>query len=280
MDQRPAPTLPHMPRRLFACTPSRLAAFDCPRRYRFTYLDRPRPPTGPPWAHNTLGAAVHAALARWWSLPREHRTPDEGERLVERLWTREGFRDDAQSQRYRDRAARWVRDYLTEHADPDDEPAGVERTVAAPTERLALSGRVDRIDERGTQVVVVDYKTGRRGVSVDEARSSLALALYVVGVRRALRRACWRVELHHVPSGEIAAFEHTEESLARHVARAEATADDIVAATDTLAAGADPDAVFPPAPGPVCSWCDFRGVCPEGRAAAPAVKPWSALPEG
>ncbi len=115
---------------------------------------------------------------------------------------------------------------------------GVERTVAAPTRRLAVSGRVDRIDDRGAELVVVDYKTGRRGVSVDEARGSLALALYVVGVRRSLRRPCRRVELHHVPTGEVAAFEHTDESLERHVARAEATAEDIVAATDTMEAGA------------------------------------------
>ncbi|MBV9293834.1 MAG: recombinase RecB, partial [Frankiales bacterium] len=40
-----------MPARLFSCTPSRLATWqDCPRRYRFTYVDRPAPPKGPPWA--------------------------------------------------------------------------------------------------------------------------------------------------------------------------------------------------------------------------------------
>jgi hypothetical protein len=304
--------LPRMPQPLFACTPSRLAAFDCPRRYRFTYLDKPKPPSGPPWAHNTLGAAVHTALARWWSLPRAKRTPDEGERLTERAWSMSGgppgtrgvaagggFKDDAQSQRYRDVAARWVRDYLAEHVDPDDEPIGVERTVAAPTRRLALSGRVDRIDLRrhggppgngaggtpsseaaaaGGELVVVDYKTGRSGVSVDDARGSLALALYVVGTRRVLRRPCRRVELHHLPSGEIASFEHTDESLARHVARAETTAEDIVAATDTLQSGADPDDVFPAAPGPVCSWCDFRAHCAEGQAASPPVSSWAALP--
>jgi RecB family exonuclease len=276
--------LPNMPRRLFPCTPSRLSAFDCPRRYRFTYLDRPRPKPGPPWAHNSLGAAVHTALARWWSLPRAKRTPDEGERLTERAWTPLGFKDDAQSQRYRDVSARWVRDYLAEHANPDDEPIGVERTVAAPTRRLALSGRVDRIDERGgadesgAELVVVDYKTGRGGVSEDDARSSLALAMYVVGVRRSLRRPCRRVELHHLPSGEIASVEHSEQALQRHVARAEATADDIVAATDTLQAGADPDDVFPAVPGPRCSWCDFRAHCPQGQAASQPVSPWAALP--
>ncbi len=48
-----------MPRRLYTCTPTRLSSWlDCPRRYRMTYLDRPAPPKGPPWAHNSLGASI------------------------------------------------------------------------------------------------------------------------------------------------------------------------------------------------------------------------------
>ncbi len=59
-----------MPRRLYTCTPTRLSAWlDCPRRYRMSYLDRPSPPKGPPWAHNSVGASVHNALAGWWRLP-------------------------------------------------------------------------------------------------------------------------------------------------------------------------------------------------------------------
>ncbi len=53
-----------MPRRLYPCTPTRLTTWlDCPRRYRMTYLDRPPPPKGAPWAHNSVGASVHNALA-------------------------------------------------------------------------------------------------------------------------------------------------------------------------------------------------------------------------
>jgi putative RecB family exonuclease len=266
-----------MPKRLFACTPSRLASFDCPRRYRMTYLDRPTPPRGPAWAHNTVGAVVHLALHRWWLLARGRRTPPEGARLVERGWQGIGFRDDAQSRASLELAQHWVRRYLSERVDADVEPAGVERTVGATTGRLALSGRVDRIDDRDGELVVVDYKTGRRNLTDDDARGSQALALYVAAVRRTLRRGCRRVELHHLPSGTVTAFEHTDESLARQIVRAEQTADDIITATDTLASGADADDVFPPAPGPGCSWCDFRRHCPEGRAASADLDPWAGL---
>ena len=50
-----------------------------------------------------------------------------------------------------------------------------------------------------------------------------------------------------------------------------------MAATDTLAAGADPDDVFPANPGPRCGWCDYRRHCAVGQAAAPPHEPWSGL---
>ncbi len=103
-----------MPRRLYACTPTRLSAWlDCPRRYRMTYLDRPAPPKGPPWAHNSVGASVHNALAGWWRLPRRERSVPAAGDLLERGWIDEGFADNAQSVRYRDRARVMVERYVS-----------------------------------------------------------------------------------------------------------------------------------------------------------------------
>lgn len=266
-----------MPRRLLACTPSRLAAFeDCPRRYRFGYLDRPTPPKGPPWAHNSLGASVHNALRAWWGLPRARRTPEAAPALVTNAWVGEGYRDDAQATEVRRRATGWVEGYLREQ-DPDDEPLGVERTVATRTATLALSGRVDRIDGAPDgSAVIVDYKSGRALLSTDDARGSRALAVYALAAARTLRRPCHRVELHHLPTGTVHAHTHTDETLARHLRRAEETGADVVAATESLKAGGDPDETFPPRTGQHCSWCDWRRHCPAGRAAAPPKEPWVA----
>jgi RecB family exonuclease len=271
--------LPGMPRRLFSATPSKLATFaDCPRRYRFAYVDRPSPPKGPAWAHNSVGAAVHAALRSWWDLPVARRTALSARQLLYSVWAPNGFRDEEQAARWRAKAAGWISDYV-EGLDPTDEPVGTERTVGATTERLALSGRVDRIDQRGDELVIVDYKTGRSVCTDDEARGSPALAAYVLGARRTLRRPCNRVELHHLPSGTVAAFEHTDRSLANHVRRAEDIAHDITTATEALTGGEDKDAAFPAIPGQQCSWCDFRSSCPTGQAAAPTRETWSFLAE-
>ena len=266
-----------MPERLFVCTPSKLAAFaDCPRRYRFSYVDRPTPPKGPPWAHNSLGASVHTALKNWYAVPPDKRHLP---MLLKATWVREGYRDPDQERATYRRALAWLESYVAT-LDPADEPLGVERVVATKTAVLAFNGRADRIDSRrgpdGPEAVIVDYKTGRSGLDADDARGSQALALYAFAAQRVFRRPSRRVELHHLPTGTVASHEHTEESLARQVARAEDTARDIMAAEKAVAAGADPDREFPVNPGTLCQWCDFRRICPAGQA-APAKEPWAAV---
>jgi putative RecB family exonuclease len=265
-----------MPEKLFVCTPSKLAAFDdCPRRYRFSYVDRPAPAKGPAWAHNSLGASVHSALRGWYLLPPAQRTPAALPTLLRATWVSEGYRDEAQERAIFALALQWLRDYLAE-ADPHDDPVGVERFVAAKTSILALNGRADRIDRRGDELVIVDYKTGRSELSDDDARGSRALALYAYATSRVFRRACYQVELHHLPTGTVSAFRHTDASLARHVTRAEETARDIKAAERSVAEGADPDQAYPTRPGALCGWCDYRRVCPAG-AQLPGKEPWAGV---
>ena len=282
-----------MPQKLYSCTPTRLTSWlDCPRRYRMSYLDRPPLPKGAPWAHNSVGASVHNALAGWWRLPLARRTPAVAGDLLDQGWINQGFADDAQSARQRVRARAMVEAYAGT-LDPADEPVGVERTVATRTDRIAVSGRIDRLDERpnpgdgpgdgprdGTELVVVDYKTGRHLLSTDDARSSLALAVYAVAAARSLRRACHRVELHHLPTGAVLAWEHTDDTLARHIRRAEDIAAECAEADEAFRAGLPAeryDEVFPPRTGPGCSWCDFRRHCPEGQAASSPRKSWDGL---
>jgi putative RecB family exonuclease len=96
-----------------------------------------------------------------------------------------------------------------------------------------------------------------------------------------LRRPCHRVELHHLPTGEIIAWAHTEESLARHLSRAEDIAEEASAADQRMRDGLPADRydeAFPPRPGPFCAWCDYRRHCPEGAEAAPPRRPWDGLP--
>jgi RecB family exonuclease len=247
-----------------------------------TYLDRPAPRKGPPWAHNSLGASVHNALAGWWRLPRQQRTAGAAGHLLERGWLTDGYSDGEQSARCLRLAMDMVERYVA-GLDPDQEPVGVERTVGTKTDRIAISGRIDRLDDRpanagplpgrSRELVVVDYKTGRRPLTADDARSSLALAVYAIAAGRVLHRPCLAVELHHLPTGQVIRAEHTGESLDRQLGRAEDIAAECALADQAFGAGRSGAQQFPPRTGPGCGWCDFRAHCPQGQAAAPARRP-------
>ncbi len=275
-----------MPTRLFVCTPTRLTTWlDCPRRYRLTYLERPTPPKGPPWAHNSVGASVHTALANWYRLAPGERTGARAGELLDEAWLNDGFRDEEQSARWRTRSREMVQRYAA-NVDPQADPVGIERTVATKTDVIALSGRVDRLDLRTIagqeQLVVGDYKTGRHVLTTSDASSSLALALYALAAARVLRKPCVRVELHHLPSGEVVGHDHTPETLQRHLGRAESIAAEAVAADRAFRAGLvddDLDRAFPAVVSSACRWCDFSRICPEGRSAFPAPPGWAALAE-
>jgi hypothetical protein len=195
-----------MPRRLYPCTPTRLSAWlDCPRRYRMSYLDRPAPPKGPPWGHNSLGASVHNALAGWWRLPlaggpwrprARWSTAAGSTRASPTKPSRRGSAN-ARSRWWRPTSpgstrptSRWGR---ADGGDPHRQDRGLrpDRPARFPACRTTA----------GTELVVVDYKTGRHLLTVDDARSSMALALYALAAGRVLRRPCHRVELHHLPTG-------------------------------------------------------------------------------
>lgn len=266
-----------IPDKLIRVTPAKLATWtSCPRKFRMTYLDRPAPPRAGARARSTLGAVVHNALKAFYELPEPKRTAERAAALVRSCWKSDGFADAAQAADYRERAQQWVADYVER---VDAAPIAVERWVSAATGSIIAEGRVDRIDRREGELVVVDYKTGRRHPTDEDARDSPALALYAIAVGRTMRARTGRVELHHLPTGKVASWQHDQRSLDGHAQRAQRWAAELQAASDSFDSGETGTAVFPPNPGRQCGWCDLRAHCPEGQQAAPAEAPWAGLTE-
>ena len=167
-----------------------------------SYLDRPAPPKGPPWAHNSVGASVHNALAAWWRLPLPRRTAQAAGGLVTAGLDHRGV--------HRRRAVGPLPRLgpvpgrvVHRRARPGRRAGRRGAHGRDPDRQIAVSGRIDRLDARpradgdeGTELVVVDYKTGR-APAVGGRRAQLAGA----GGLRAGRRP---VTAPRVPPGRAA----------------------------------------------------------------------------
>lgn len=264
-----------------ALSPSRLDTWEsCPRRFWYAVIERV-PSVG--WAHLSLGNAVHRALRDWWDAPPAARTTSRVDALVGQHWRSAGFRDEAQEAQWRTVAASMVWRYV-QALDATWQPFGCERSLGAMIAGAPVNGQIDRLDPDPADpqaLVVVDYKTGSSVPSGDIARSSRALVLYAHFVERALGRRCTRVELHHVPSGQVAAWVHTPDTMARHLSRASDLIGEVTNAVLRWRGGqcdaSALDQLFPPQPGPLCGYCDAWARCAVGQAATARRQPWDGL---
>lgn len=263
---------------LYPLSPTKAGVWmDC--RYRFFLQYVQRVPGRGRWAHLTMGNAIHAVLRDWFEVPLEARTAERVSAMMRDAWTDDGFRDAEQSARTRDRASAMTWRYV-QGLDPQFAPRSCERSLGARTAAITITGRIDRLDEAADgSLVVVDYKTGRRPPDEDEARSSPALAAYVHCVRQSLRRPCSRVQLHHIPTASVVEWEFTDDRLARQLERLDRVGREASSTQAQWDHGeADVAVLFPPSPGLLCGWCDYRDLCAEGAAAAERHHPWDALP--
>ena len=159
----------------------------CPRRFLFSYFLRARPPDDPEFdPHRWLnalerGSLLHKVYERTLKLARERGldpadddflslalslVDEEGALTLWRVptpsravhaWEMQALRDDARSfvEMIREDPPEWIG--LEMPFGMDDSPA----TIDADGAPVRVRGYIDRLDDHGTELRVVDYKTGR-----------------------------------------------------------------------------------------------------------------------
>ena len=218
----------------------------CPLKYKFARVFRiPQEPT----IHQRFGIVVHQVLERF------HREGDVSlaglMELFEASWRRSGLGDSDDERQFRERAVEALGRYWRQDRASDAEPVWIERSFAFRLGPHLLRGRVDRVDRRpdGTYELI-DYKTGKAKSEAD-LREDVQLSLYQMGARESWRLETSAQSYLYVLTGERVPVEHSEEELDR------------VRATVTEIAGGILKQDFEPTPSPeVCSFCDYRIICP------------------
>lgn len=241
---------------LFEVNPSLLQCYlDCPRQYRFRYVDRRQERRAFP--HTSVGLSVHKTLRKFYGLVAEERTLENMLVLLRRCWEGAGFASRKDEQDARHRAEDMLRTYFDSVDHSAVRPLALESkfAFAHPGAGIIVAGRVDRLDSSGDEYVIVDYKTGSYRQDRETLDSSLPLSVYAMAVSGRLGRDVTRIVLHHLASGERSETHRDRERLRGDWARL----------TD-LVGRMRSDTEFTARPGALCHWCDYLSVCPEGQA--------------
>jgi len=224
----------------------------CPLKYKFARVfGIPQEPT----INQRFGILVHNVLERFHK-DREEGASEEDDveqlmRLFEAGWRRSGFGGSDDELQFRDRAREALRLYPQREREGEGDPVWLERKFDFKIGPHHLRGRVDRVDRLpGGEYELIDYKTGERK-SEENLAEDLQLALYRLAAREA-----WDVEAragsyYYVLDAEKVAV-GTQPDDAERVERTVLGVAEGVLGQD-----------FEPRPSPsVCSWCDYRLICP------------------
>jgi len=225
----------------------------CPLKYKFgRVFGIPQEPT----INQRFGILIHRVLENFHRERREH--PAHGEagmrrlmRLFEAGWRRSGFGDSDDELQYRERAVEALRRYWAQEESAHAEPVWVERKFDFSIGPHHLRGRVDRIDrlpDGGFELI--DYKTGQRKTEAELA-DDLQLALYRVAAREA-----WDLD------AETGSYYYVLDAEKVAVGRAAGETERVEGTVLEVGEGILSQD-FEPRPSPtVCSWCDYRLICP------------------
>jgi RecB family exonuclease len=167
-------------------------------------------------------------------------------------WTERGYRDPVEAAAHYAAGEQMLRKYFDGAARSDRETVFVERTVSHAYARYVLFGKLDRLDRLPSgELEIVDYKSGRREVSEQDVRDSLALALYQLVVARTYPMEVVRAAIHCLRTGATASVLRSAEELVELEEGFRQIAERILDETEYAAT-----------PGPQCAACAFQRICP------------------
>lgn len=243
---------------------SRLSSFEnCPRQFRYRYIDKL--PSESEGIEAFMGKRVHEILERLYHHVARHGRPPSLAQVHDRFrkdwllhWHPEVriVREECDEDHYRQGGLRCLENYYRGHYPFDDgETIGIEHKIQLALDeagRYKLRGVIDRVVRRPEgRYEIHDYKTGALPprARIEQDRQ---LALYQLGLEQSYEDV-HEVDLiwHYVAHNRTFQQRRTPDQLLSLRGATIELIDRIEATVD-----------YPTRAGPLCSWCEYRQICP------------------
>lgn len=245
-------------------SPSGAGTFEqCPRRWRHRYVDRL---PDPPGEAALAGSFAHRVLELLMQRPPAERTPDIAKGIAREEWPHTESADDYSALGYDEEKSRLFRwkawqaiEGLWKLEDPQKvDVTATERDIEADLGGVPFRGIVDRLEREGDGLVVTDYKSGR-APSARYSRGRLdQVLLYAAAVEADTGEMPVRARLLYLGQRPVG-IDVTRKEI-------DIVTEKLVATWQGINTACDTDE-FEPRTGPLCGWCPYLDLCPEGTKA-------------
>jgi len=236
---------------------------DCPRKYKYRYIDRvkvPREQAGEPLR---IGTAVHAGLeAAAKCMMAEEVTAlnvqvtADADAAIEEAWVEEGldFTDGSL-----ERCKGWIRQTLEVWAEESNDFIAVEHKFLTwlpdGSGFIGFADRIDKVSE--TAIEIRDYKNTRDVTKAEKLLNDIQVNMYAYFARETWQWCETVYVSHQHPNhdGEVVRVRLTDDTIGEAVDRFLSTIEMI-----------ETEEEWTPRPSKACDWCDFTDICPAMEA--------------
>jgi DNA helicase-2/ATP-dependent DNA helicase PcrA len=256
---------------------SQLSCFsDCPYKYRFSYILK-IPSRGKHFF--SFGETMHNVLQKTFELVKERSglvqndlfsasktnkkassknildidiKLEEMLEIYKNCWIEDWYQDDKQKQAYKKSGKRIIKDFHKIHNKKWPETVLLEKgfnlKIEADDGAYSLRGRIDRVDKIDDKVKIVDYKTGNPKEKL-MPNDKYQLLIYQMALEDLFREEVKALSFYYLENNSEIEFLGSEKEIS-------AVKDKIRKAIREINKGE-----FPPKPGPLCAFCDYKDIC-------------------
>lgn len=232
----------------------------CPYKFKLRYIDRIIPEVKKT-VEAFMGGVVHEVLEDLYHLVNSGKLPEFitlQTRLIEK-W-KSGWTDDIlivkegmTKENYFELALRFLKNYYdTYYPFNQGELIGIEEKVHINISGKELVGYIDRLEKRGNEYYIIDYKTNNWLKSQDDLDHDNQLATYQIAVMEKYNTDKVVLNWHFLNFNELIQSKRTKEQI-------ESLKKELFNSIIEIETAKE----FKTCKSRLCDWCEYKSMCPE-----------------
>jgi putative RecB family exonuclease len=231
----------------------------CPLKFKLRYIDKIKPEFRQT-IEAFMGGVVHEVLEDMYAQVKEGKIPDFlelQENLIQKWKTQ--WKDEIPiikqgmtKEKYFEQALRFLDDYYAKyHPFNQGEIIGLEQQVNINIEGKQLVGYIDRLEKRGDEYYIIDYKTNNWLKSQEDIDSDKQLATYQIAIMEQYKTDKVVLNWHFLNFNELLQSRRTPKQIDELKKELLNSINQIESAKE-----------FPGCKTRLCDWCEFKTQCP------------------